>query len=357
MKHPSDIHVVSTIDVNDEAVASLSHLMCMSEPLESVLANDDEFEVQGYKEVVAALLGMGNYSKTPLKLDIHPKNQESPHAKPSKEEPPNLELKVLPSDLRYSFLGVNNTLPVIIKIDLLEWQLKLLLEVLRRHINAIGWTIAKIVGIPPGICTHKIDLDSDCKLSVEHQRRLNPQMQEVVKEDIIKLLDAGVIYPIVDIKWVSPVQCVPKKGGLTVVPNENGGLVSMRPVTGWRICMYYQKLYSWTEKDHFPMLFMDQILNRLSERGWYCFLDWYYGHNQISIAPKEQEKTTFTCLYGTFAFKRMPFELCNASATFQCCMFSIFADMVDDSMEVFMDDFSVVGDIFEACFVMFDVIN
>jgi len=93
------------------------------------------------------------------------------------------------------------------------------------------------------------------------------------------------IYPIADSKWVSLVQCVPKKEGVTVVPNDNGELVTMRPVTCWRICMDYWKLNSWTEKDHFPMPFMDQMLDRLSERGWYCFLDGYSGYNQISIAP------------------------------------------------------------------------
>ncbi|XP_049352117.1 uncharacterized protein LOC125816514 [Solanum verrucosum] len=142
MKHPSDIHVVSTVDVIDEAVASVSHLMCMSEPLDVVLANYDEYKIQGYEE-----------------LDIDLKHRGSPPVKLSTEEPPNLELKVLPSELRYAFLGANNTLSVIIAADLLEWQVKLLFEVLRRHIKAIGWTIADIVGIPPGIRTNKIQLD------------------------------------------------------------------------------------------------------------------------------------------------------------------------------------------------------
>ena len=113
--------------------------------------------------------------------------------------------------------------------------------------------------------------------------------------------------------------------------------------------MDYRKLNSWTEKDHFPMPFMDQILDRLSRKGWYYFLDGYSGYNEISIAPKDIEKTTFTCPYGTFAFRRMPFGLCNAPTTFQRCMMSIFSDMVEDTIEVFMDYFSVVGDSFERC--------
>ncbi|XP_015164023.1 uncharacterized protein [Solanum tuberosum] len=130
MKHPSDIH---------------------ERTFEVVWANEIEFEVQSQDEVVAAFSSMERFTKTPMKLDIDLKNQESPPAKPSTEEPPNLKLKVLPSHLRYAFLGENNTLPVIIAANLLDWQVKLLLEVLKRRIKAISWTIANIVGIPPGI--------------------------------------------------------------------------------------------------------------------------------------------------------------------------------------------------------------
>uniref|UniRef100_A0A3Q7G561 Reverse transcriptase domain-containing protein n=1 Tax=Solanum lycopersicum TaxID=4081 RepID=A0A3Q7G561_SOLLC len=90
----------------------------------------------------------------------------------------------------------------------------------------------------------------------------------------------------------------------------------MRWVTGWRVSMDYRKLNEWTEKDHFPMPFMDQMLYRLAGKGWYCLLDGYSGCNQISIAPEDQEKTTYTFPYGTFTFKRIPFGLCNAPATF-----------------------------------------
>ena len=111
--------------------------------------------------------------------------------------------------------------------------------------------------------------------------------------------------------------------------------------------MDYRKLNAWTESDHFPMPFMDQMLDKLEGKGWYCFLYGYCGYNQISMAPKDQEEITFTCPYGTFAFKRMPFGLCNAPTTFHRCMMSIFSDMVEATIEVFMDDFSVVGDFFE----------
>ena len=159
-------------------------------------------------------------------------------------------------------------------------------------------------------------------------------MQEVVKKEIIKLLDVGVIYSIADSSWVCPVHCEPKKVGMNVVPIDKNELVPMRPVTGWRVCMDYRKLNSWTEKDHFPMPFMDQMLDRLAKKGLYYFLDGYSGYNQISIAPEDQEKTTFTCPYAAFMFRRMLFGLCNAPATFQKCMMSIFSDTVKDTIEV-----------------------
>ncbi|XP_015081277.1 uncharacterized protein LOC107024848 [Solanum pennellii] len=108
-----------------------------------------------------------------------------------------------------------------------------------------------------------------------------------------------------------------QKGGMTVLPNERNELVPMWPVTGWRVCMDYRKLNAWTKKDHFSMPFMDQILDRPAEKGWYIFLDDYSGYNQISITLEDKEKTTFTFLYRTSAFKRMLFGLCNAQSTFK----------------------------------------
>ncbi|XP_016652563.1 PREDICTED: RNA-directed DNA polymerase homolog [Prunus mume] len=181
------------------------------------------------------------------------------------------------------------------------------------------------------------------------QRRLNPNMKEVVRKEVMKLLDVGIIYPTSDSKWVSPVQVVPKKSGITVVKNEANELVPTRVTTGWRVCIDYRKLNTATSKDHFPLPFIDQMLERLAGHSHYCFLDGYSGYNQIAIAPEDQEKTTFTCPFGTFAYRRMPFGLCNAPATFQRCMMSIFSDMVERFIEVFMDDFSVFGDSFDQC--------
>ena len=119
--------------------------------------------------------------------------------------------------------------------------------------------------------------------------------------------------------------------------------------TGWRVCIDYCNLNAMTRKDHFPFPFIDQMLERLAGHAYYCFLDGYSGYNQILIAPEDQEKTTFTYPFGTFAYRRMPFGLCNASGTFQRCMISIFSDMVGRFLEVFMDDFSVFGSTFEEC--------
>lgn len=268
----------------------------------------------------------------------------------SSEEKPNcMELKQLPSHLQYAYLEEENKLPIVIATDLNKDQKKQLLGVLRRHKKAIAWQIADIRGISPIVCMHRTLLEDKAKNSIECQRRLNPIMKEVVKKEIIKWLDAGIIYPISDSVWVSPIQCVPKKGGMTVITNEKNELIPTRTVIGWRICMDYRKLNKATRKDHFPLPFIDQMLDRLAGKKYYCFLDGYSGYNQIAIVPEDQEKTTFTCPYGTFAFRRMPSGLCNAPTTFQIYMMAIFSDIIEKSMEVFMDDFLVFGESFEGC--------
>ncbi|KAL4290245.1 hypothetical protein GQ457_14G018310 [Hibiscus cannabinus] len=269
--------------------------------------------------------------------------------KPSIEQPPKLELKQLHEQLKYAYLGNNETLPVIIFSKLQADQEERLIATLRQHKEALGWTIADIKGISPTICMHKILLDDNHKPTVDAQRRLNQAMKDVVRKEILKWLDAGIIYPISDSEWVSPVQCVPKKGGITVISNEKNELIPTRTVTGWRVCMDYRKLNKATRKDHFPLPFIDQMLDRLAGKQFYCFLDGYSGYNQIEIAPEDQSKTTFTCPYGTFTFRRMPFGLCNAPATFQRCMTAIFSDLNEDCLEIFMDEFSTFGEDFDNC--------
>nr|GEX62154.1 reverse transcriptase domain-containing protein [Tanacetum cinerariifolium] len=212
------------------------------------------------------------------------------------DEPPEVELKDLPPHLEYAFLEDDDKLPIL--------------------------------------------KEDDFEPAVQHQRRVNPKIHDVIKKEVLKLLEAGLIYPTSDSPWVSPVQCVPKKGGFTVVENEKNELILTRLVTGWRVCIDYHKLNEATRKDHFPLSFMDQMLERLAGNEYYCFLDGFSGYFQIPIDPKDQEKTTFTCPYGTFAYRRMPFGLCNALGTFERCMMAVFHDMIEKTMEVFMDDFS-----------------
>nr|GEU92493.1 reverse transcriptase domain-containing protein [Tanacetum cinerariifolium] len=139
------------------------------------------------------------------------------------------------------------------------------------------------------------------------------------------------------------------KGSFIVIENEENKLIPTRLVTGWRVCIDYRKLNNATRKDHFPLPFMDQMLERLAGNKYYCLLDGISGYFQIPIDPQDQEKTTFTCPYRTFAYRRMPFGLCNAHGTFQRCMMAIFHDMIEKMMEVFMDDFSVFGTSFRTC--------
>ncbi|RDX98671.1 Retrovirus-related Pol polyprotein from transposon 17.6, partial [Mucuna pruriens] len=151
---------------------------------------------------------------------------------------------------------------------------------------------------------------------------MNPTILDVVKKEVTKLLAIEIIYPILDSQWVSPMQ---------------------------RVYIDYRRLNQATCKDHFPLPFIDQVLEKLAWKSHYCFLDGFSGYMQIRIAPEDQHKTTFTCLFGTFAYTRMPFGLCNVLSTFQRCMTSIFSDLLQECMEVFMDDFTVYANSFDAC--------
>ncbi|RDY12472.1 hypothetical protein CR513_02730, partial [Mucuna pruriens] len=150
------------------------------------------------------------------------------------------------------------------------------------------------------ICMHRILMEEVAKPIRQQQRRMSPTIFDVVKKEVIKLLAIGIIYPISDSQWVNPVQVVPKKSGMT---------------NSWRVCIDYKRLNQATHKDHFPLPFIDQVLGKLSRKSHYCFLDGFSGYVQIHIALEDQHKTTFTCPFGTFAYTRMPFGLCNAPNT------------------------------------------
>ncbi|CAN6576835.1 unnamed protein product [Malus baccata var. baccata] len=324
IKYPSEDHSCFSIDIIDSLAQGYFDDL-NDDALEKVITRGMELKTKGADssvthdihglghavhpseeliEVVAAL-------ESSPKLDGKYTNRESIPISTNKLLPSIiqasiLELKPLPSHLKYIFLGENETLPAIISSSLTAQEEEKLLRVLKEFKFALGWTLANI---------------KDC----------------------------GVIYPISDSRWVSPVQCVPKKSRVTVVANAENELVPQRIQTGLRVCIDYRKLNATTRKDHFPLPFIDQMLERLAGYAFYCFLDGYSGYNQIVIAPEDQEKTTFTCPFGTFAYRRMPFGLCNAPATFQRCMMSIFSDYVEKIIEVFMDDFSVFGDSFDSC--------
>ncbi|GJT69264.1 reverse transcriptase domain-containing protein [Tanacetum coccineum] len=311
--------------------------------------DDDFYDTEGDNFYLEQLLNEDPSPNLPPKKNEDLKQKEVTKAKPSIEEPSELELKDLPSHLEYAYLEGTDKLPAIIAKGLKDDEKEALLKVLKSHKRAIAWKITDIKGIDPRFCTHKILMEDDYKPTVQSQRQVNPKIYEVIKKEVLKLLDVGMIYPIFDSPWVSPVHCVPKKGGITVVANEENELIPTRLVTGWRVCIDYRKLNEATRKDHFPLPFMDQMLERLAKNEFYCFLDGFLGYFQIPIDPQDQEKTTFTCPYGTFAYRRMPFGLCNAPGTFQRCMMAIFHDMIEKTMEVFMDDFSVFGDSFDSC--------
>nr|GEU63079.1 reverse transcriptase domain-containing protein [Tanacetum cinerariifolium] len=219
---------------------------------------------------------------------------EAKSDKSSIDEPSEVELKDLPPHLEYAFLEGDDKLPVIIAKDLSVEEKTALITVLKSHKRAIAWKLSDIKGIDPEFCTHKILMEEDFEPLVQHQRRVNPKIHDVLKQEVLKLIDAGLIYPISDSPWVSPVHYVPKKGGFTVVENEDNKLILTRLVT-------------------------------------------------------DQKKTAFTCPYKTFAYCRMPFGLCNAPGTFQRCMMAIFHDMIEKTMEVFMDDFLVFRNSFQSC--------
>ena len=148
-----------------------------------------------------------------------------------------------------------------------------LLETLRKYKEAIAWSIEDLEGISPSICMQKILLEENAKTFVEHQRRLNPVMKEVVRKEVLKWLNAGFIYAILDSPWVSPIHVVPKKGGFIVIRDEKNELIPTRTVTGWRVCIDYRKFNTATRKDPYPLPFIDQMLDRLARHSHNRFLD------------------------------------------------------------------------------------
>eukprot|EP00253_Pinus_taeda_P031239 PITA_31239 len=180
-----------------------------------------------------------------------------------------------------------------------------LTKILQKHYTTFAWEYADMKGIDPKTCTHHIYIEENSRPIRQPLRRMNPNLREIVKEKLQKLLNVNFIYLISDSRWVSPLVIVPKKNGK------------------WKVCIDYRELNKATLKDHFPLPFIDQV------------------------APEDQDKTTFTCPWGNFSCRVLPFGLCNAPATFQRAVLGIFFDLIHDCVEVYMDDFTVYGDSFE----------
>ncbi|GJR27474.1 reverse transcriptase domain-containing protein [Tanacetum coccineum] len=187
---------------------------------------------------------------------------EAKTVEPSIDEPPEVELKELPPHLEYAFLEGDNKLPVIIAKDLKDEEKAALLKVLKSHKRAIAWKLSDIKGVSPEFCTHKILMEEDYEPSVQSQRRVNPKIHDVIKKEVEKLLDAGLIYPISDSPWVSPVHCVPKKGGMTVITNEENELIPTRLVTGWRIISVMSKSIVYTDHSAIKYLLPRRMLRK-----------------------------------------------------------------------------------------------
>ncbi|GKB06735.1 reverse transcriptase domain-containing protein [Tanacetum coccineum] len=211
--------------------------------------DEDYYDTEGDILYLEKLLNEDPSSNLPPMKNDDLKQVYVTMTKPSIEEPIELELKDLPSHLEYAFLEGTDKLPVIISKELKDEEKAALLKIL---------------------------MEDDFKPAVQHQRRVNPKIHEVIKKEVIKPLDAGLIYPISD----SPL------------------------VTGWKVYIDYRKLNDATRKDHFPLPFMDQMLERLAGNENYYFLDGFSRYFQIPIDPQDQEKTTFTCPYGAFAYRR-----------------------------------------------------
>nr|GEZ38745.1 reverse transcriptase domain-containing protein [Tanacetum cinerariifolium] len=246
-----DFHKVPIVKASSPTLTPFGESDFFLEEIKDFL-NDDSipigvensvYDLEGDILFLEKLLNEDPFQFPPMDLKVAKESKE----KSSVKEPPELELKELPSHIEYAFLEDSNKLPVIIGKNLKVDEREALINVLKSHKRAITWKISNIKGIDLRFCTHKVLIEDDYKAAVQSQRR------------------------------VSPIHYVPKKGGMTLVANENNELIPTRLVTGWRVCIDYRKLNDAIMKDHFPLPFMDQMLERLAGNEFYCFLDGFSG--------------------------------------------------------------------------------
>jgi hypothetical protein len=204
-----------------------------------------------------------------------------------KPETSPVELKLLPLGVQYVFLNGDHENPVLISDKISNDETRRLVATLEKYRLVIGYSLKDLKGISPSLCTHRIPMEQEHKPVHEHQRWLNNVMREVVKKEVLKLLKARVIYLVSDSEWVSPVQVVTKKGRMTIICSEKNELIPQRTITSWRMCIDYWKLNKATQKDHFPLPFIDEMLERLANLSFFCYLDGYSGYHQILIHPDD----------------------------------------------------------------------
>ncbi|RDX92276.1 hypothetical protein CR513_25623, partial [Mucuna pruriens] len=246
MKHPAEDHSLFGIDVIEELV---------EEYFQPDRSSEDIEDFAGSTYLISCL-------RSPTEEVGYKEDSKSLTENPSSPPPP-LELKPLSNHLKYAYLDNEQQLLVIIANNLHQEQEDKLLEVLRQHKKAIRWKLSDLPGINPSICMHKILMEEEIKLIRQQQRRLNPTILDVVKKEVTKLHAARIIYPISDSQWVSSVQVVPKKSGMTVTKNQHDELVPIRILNSWRVCIDYRRLNQATRKDHFPLPFIDQVLEKI----------------------------------------------------------------------------------------------
>ncbi|RDY11615.1 hypothetical protein CR513_03691, partial [Mucuna pruriens] len=289
MKHPMEDTSLFSIDLIGELV---------EEHMQADTSSTEFFQVAGNTDILDCLGSVFEEPDYDEPWEVPHSNQvgQTVSRLTSDVSPPkpSIELKPLPDHLKYAYLGDEQQFLVIIASNLHQEQEEKLLQVLRRHKKAIGWKLSDLLGINPSICMHRILMEEESHPVRQQQRRLNPTILDVVKKEVTKLLTAGIIYPISNNSWVSPVQVVPKKSGMTMMKNRNDELGPTRVQNSWRVGIDYKKLNQANRKDYFPLPFLDQVLEKLAEKSHYYFLDGYSRYMQIHIVPKDQYKTTFT---------------------------------------------------------------
>ncbi|XP_022891734.1 uncharacterized protein LOC111406565 [Olea europaea var. sylvestris] len=288
MKLPTETDRCFQIDVIDKVVQDSFFLHNRSDTYEGCIVHSQSTQSDSVEMETCAKFLDTNPPYT-RKRYFEELGTEPTKPLPSIQHLRKLELKQLPPHLRYAYLGKSCTLHVIISNIVSKVEEEKLLRVLRENKTAIGWIIVDIKGISPSLYMHKILMEENFRPTIESQRRLNPNMKKAVRAE-----------------------CSNKERSLfSSVYRPNAGKIS-KPLT------------------------------LLTHRR-------YSSYNQVLVAPDDQEKMIFTCPYGTFAYRRMPFHLYNAPATFQRCMMAIFSDIVEKFIEIFMDDFSVFGSSSDEC--------